>query len=135
MENIMKKYGLIKKIKFLFVGGSTFVLYVSMIFLLHSYLGVRHNIAITISYFLALVYHFSMNKMFVFASSQSEHIKIEMPKYIALTAGNYLLSIFLANIALYFSLSIYAGIFLSPLITMCITYMTMNHCIFRKPKA
>ena len=54
-------------IRFLLVGGLTFVVYYTSLYLLHTGIGMRYPLAVAISYSLAVTLHFFTNRSFTFS--------------------------------------------------------------------
>lgn len=59
-------------IKFVFVGGTSTVLDMVLLYLLNYHLGVHHLVAATLSFVLATFYNYYMSMKFVFSSKFDE---------------------------------------------------------------
>jgi putative flippase GtrA len=57
----------VRIVRFLLVGGLTFVVYYALLYILHTGAGMRYPLAIAISYSLAVALHFLINRRFTFA--------------------------------------------------------------------
>jgi putative flippase GtrA len=122
--------GIIKKIKFIIVGGSTAGIYFGLLFLFYDIVKLDKNISVTLSYFSSICFHFSMNKFFVFREKEITTLKFQLMKYIVLTAINYLINLLVVNIFSTFNISIYLGVACATMITLVITYLSMSRLIF-----
>ena len=121
-----------RKLLFLTVGGLTFIINVSFLYLLKEILKVNHNIALTIAFFIGTTFHFSANKFVTFKEKKIATISLQIPKYIAMTLINYLINLIVINIFVYFHLAIYLGAICATMITMVLTYFIMNIMIFKQ---
>jgi len=77
---------------FLFVGGSTFIIYWSVLELILHYIKFNFYIAVTIAYFIGVLFHFTVNRSFVFKANQ-QNIKIQSLKYSCVLVINYLINL------------------------------------------
>jgi len=59
-------------IRFLLVGGLIFVVYYTLLYLLHTGVGMRYPLAVAISYGSAVALHFLANRSFTFAASSGQ---------------------------------------------------------------
>ncbi len=126
----------IQKLKFLFIGGSSALIYFGILFVLYHLMKVEKELSVTIGYFSGVMFHFLMNKFFVFEEKNIHTVTHQIPLYIALTFINYLINlatVFIISFLLKdFSFNIYLGVIIATGITMILTYMVMNRIIFKK---
>ncbi len=135
-QNIISdKIEIYKKIKFLFIGGTTALVNFSLIYLTNGILKLNHNLSISISFFSAMIYHFMMNKMFVFQEKKLSRLKYQIIQYLILSFINYLINLGVVNLLLLFKINIYIGVAAATIITMLLTYFIMNRLIFNKKAA
>jgi len=134
LNEFIEKYKLLTKIKFLLIGGSTALIYFSSLFLFNDILKINPNLSLTISYIISVVYHFMMNKFFVFQEKKILSMRYQIIQYGILTLINYLINLGIANIFLYFKSSIYLSVVAATAVTMFLTYFIMNKLIFKKQK-
>src|ERR1700747_293866 len=59
-----------RMIRFLLVGGLTFVAYYALLYILHTGAGMSYPLAIAISYGFALALHFLINRSFTFSGQR-----------------------------------------------------------------
>jgi len=78
--------------KYLVVGGSTAVLYFGLLILTVDVLHLGHFLAVSISYPLAITFHFLANKLFTFRS-RSPQVSGEVLRYLCVAFLNYLISL------------------------------------------
>ncbi len=119
-----------KVMKFLLIGGTTAIVNFSFIYLTNDILKLTHNLSVSISYFAALIYHFSLNKMFVFQEKKFSRLKYQIVQYLILSFINYLINLGVVNLLLLFKISIYFGVAAATVITMVLTFFVMNKIIF-----
>lgn len=116
------------------IGSTTALIYFSSIFLFKNIIKLSDNIALTIGYFISIIYHFTMNKFLVFKEKSIDKVKIQFPLYIILVIINYIINLVIVNILNIFSINIYIGVSLATLVTLLNTFFVMNKIIFFKKK-
>ena len=75
-------------IRFLWVGGLTFIVYYALLYILHTSAGMRYPLAIAISYGLALAVHFLINRSFTF-TVQYGRTSQQLRRYALTALANY----------------------------------------------
>ncbi len=70
MLDFIKKILKISFVKYLVVGGSSFVLDYAIFYSLYSFAGFRASYANAVSVFLAFIYNFSLNRLWSFESKE-----------------------------------------------------------------
>ena len=78
--------------KYLAVGGSTAILYFALLIFTVDVLHLGHLSAVSISYPLAITFHFFANKLFTFRS-RSAQMSGEVFRYLCVAFLNYLISL------------------------------------------
>lgn len=77
-------------VRYLFVGGSTFVLDFSLLALLHGALGLSITIATSIAYWVSILYNFVLNRYWTFDAREKRSLKRHIATYSALLVINYI---------------------------------------------
>ena len=93
---IQKTYNFFFKhtfIRYVFIGGSTFVLDFGLLVILHDIFNVNVLIAASISYWSSIVFNFLVNRHWTFESSNKENFKKHLLSYISLLGFNYIFTI------------------------------------------
>jgi putative flippase GtrA len=80
-------------IRYLFVGGTTFILDLSLLILLHGYIHMNLAIATTIAYWVAVVYNFTLNRSWTFSAAEDNSLRKHLPPYVLLLGFNYLFTV------------------------------------------
>jgi putative flippase GtrA len=145
-----------KRIKFLFIGGTTFMINYILIFLFSDVIKLESiislsipsivnknsiliwiwkfalsNISITLAFLLGTIYHFGMNKFFVFQERNISSMKYQYIKYWIMTIYNYFIYIAIINLFLFFSVSKYIGVIAATLFNTISTYFILNFLVFK----
>ena len=122
----------IKKIvSFLFVGGTTAVLYFLFCFLLYDCYELNNFFAVSCAYFISVIFHFLANRLFTFNSIGID-ITSQLKNYSILLILNYLITVFFTQGALAMQMSPYIGMIIAIAINVAIGYPICNFWIFRK---
>jgi len=90
------------------------------------------NISITVSFFTGVIYHFTLNKFFVFKETKTINLRYQIVQYIILVFINYSINLGIANLFLFLKWSIYVSQVVSIGVTVMLTYFIMNKLIFNK---
>jgi len=120
------------KLRFLFAGGSTAVIYFGLLYLLHDMMGQSSNLSVGTAYFVSTAYHFLCNKFFVHRDDSLDTAHLQLGKYLALIAVNYAITWVVTNGILVMGGNVYLGVCASVLITLVFTYVVMRRAIFRR---
>ncbi|MGA2142432.1 MAG: GtrA family protein [Brevinematales bacterium] len=134
LKELYFKIEIFKKIKFLSIGGTTYLLNMSAVYLTHEILRLDSNTSFTISYVIGLIYHFTLNKIFVFQEKKLSRLKYQIIQYLILSLINYLIQLGVLNLFLLLKVSIYIGVSAGIALTLTLTYFIMNSLIFKKNK-
>jgi putative flippase GtrA len=128
-----KQFEVIKILKYLVIGGITFVLYEFFLWIFFSRLGFTHLLSITISYFLAILFHFMANKKITFKVRNNTNQK-EVIYYLLIAGVNYIIQL-LINYTLInlFGLNIYVSALVGICCTVILGFLSLNFWVF-KPK-
>jgi putative flippase GtrA len=130
-SKIVEVFGIKKKIKFLFIGGTTFIINYITLFVFKSLIKLGDNVSFTLSFSIGVIYHFSMNKFFVFKEKKLINLRYQIIQYAILTMFNYLTNLGIINLLKFFNITIYIGIIIATIVTMLLTYFVMNKLIFK----
>jgi putative flippase GtrA len=80
------------------VGGSTFAIDLFLLLILHDHLGVGVALATTISYWIAIVYNFILNRYWTFSLSEKSNLHKHLGAYLCLLAFNYLFTVIFVSL-------------------------------------
>jgi putative flippase GtrA len=86
-----------RMIRFLLVGGLTFVAYYALLYILHTGAGMSYPLAIAISYGFALALHFLINRSFTF-SGQRGRASQQLCRYALIALVNYCTQILIVRV-------------------------------------
>lgn len=118
-------------VRYLFVGGSTFVIDLSLLVLLHGSLNMDLVVATSIAYWASILYNFTFNRWWTFSASENKKLHRHLLAYILLLGFNYVftvafvkLSSMVINYALAKTLAV--------MIQVAWTYPTYKYVIFKK---
>jgi putative flippase GtrA len=125
---------ILKIFRFLFIGGSTFVLNYLILIFCKEILKYADNVSVTIAYFMGIIYHFSMNKFFVFKEGNIKTLLRQLPQYATLTLINYLINLGVVNLFSMFSITVYVAVVVATFMTLFLTYFVFNRIIFNRKK-
>jgi len=84
--------------RYLVVGGATAALYFSLLIITIDIAGFQHFVAVSISYPLAISFHFFANKLFTF-QSHSTKVGGEVFRYLCMASFNYLVTLLVLYLA------------------------------------
>ena len=80
-------------VRYVFVGGTTFIIDLGLLVLLHGFLHVNLAIATSIAYWVAIAYNFTMNRWWAFSASENNSLRKHLPPYLVLLGFNYLFTV------------------------------------------
>ena len=89
-------------VRYIVVGGSTFVIDFSLLFFLHGKLNVHLAIAASISYWVSITYNFSLNRSWTFSARDKTNLHKHLMAYLILLTFNYLFTIIFISLASHF---------------------------------
>jgi putative flippase GtrA len=116
-------------VRYLFVGGSTFVIDVGLLILLREKFHFSLTAANTISYWTAIIYNFVLNRWWSFSAAEKNSLRRHASTYLILLIFNYLFSSVFISVVGHV---MHAGIAkaLAVLIQMSWTYLVYKRVIF-----
>jgi putative flippase GtrA len=118
-------------LRFLAVGGTTFVLYFALQFLLER-ASLGPYVALTIAYVFAITYHFLMNRHFTFRSSAVDGgVVAALPRYASIVLLNYVITVFVVKTAVAAGFRIQVGMLAAIAVTTIFTYVIAKVWIFK----
>jgi len=85
-------------VRYLFVGGTTFVIDLSGLVLLHGHLNVNLAVATSISYWISILWNFNLNRNWTFSASENKKLHQHMLSYGILLGCNYLFTVLFVSI-------------------------------------
>jgi putative flippase GtrA len=85
-------------IRYLFVGGTTFIIDVGTLVLLHGKFKVNIAVATSIAYWLSVTYNFTLNRWWTFSASESKKLHQHIAAYSVLLGCNYLFTVIFVSI-------------------------------------
>ena len=121
-------------VRYLFVGGTTFLLDIGILVFCHGVLDIRIEIATTISYWCSVLYNFGLNRWWTFSASEEKALHEHAFLYGLLLAGNYMFTLIFVTTM---SSVIYYGLakVLATGIQVIWTYPLYKYVIFKQAAA
>jgi putative flippase GtrA len=116
-------------IRYLLVGGTTFIIDLSLLYVLHGRLEVNLEVATSIAYWTSIAYNFSLNRHWTFSTREKTDLRRHLSNYLVLLAANYLFAVLFVSIASHHINYIVAKI-ISVTIQVPWTYYAYKHYIF-----
>ena len=116
-------------LRYVFVGGSTFVLDFSLLFLTHSILNMNIAVATSLAYWISIIYNFSLNRHWTFSAADKSSLKKHALYYGLLLLFNYVFTVLFVGIMsqyVYFGLAKVVAV----LIQITWTYVVYKKFIF-----
>lgn len=80
-------------IRYLFVGGTTFILDFGILVFLHGKLAVGIAAATSIAYWISIVYNFLLNRYWTFDAWEKESLQHHITAYFLLLIANYMFAV------------------------------------------
>jgi putative flippase GtrA len=80
-------------IRYLFVGGTTFIIDLGLLIILHGFIHINLAVATSASYWLAICYNFILNRWWTFSASENSSLKKHLPPYLLLLGFNYMFTV------------------------------------------
>lgn len=122
-----------KLIRYLFVGGTTFIIDIGLLVLLHGIFNLSVPVATTISFWVSVMYNFYLNRNWTFSAGENKKLQKHIVAYGMLLAFNYLFAVLFVS---YFSKHIPYTIAktLSVIVQTSWTYRIYKRLIFNDPK-
>ena len=94
-------------LRYIFVGGSTFIIDFGLLYITHTVLNINIALATTIAYWTSIVYNFSLNRQWTFSAADKSSLRKHALYYGLLLLFNYLFTVLFVGIMSQF---IYFGI-------------------------
>lgn len=118
-------------VKYLFVGGTTFLLDFGILYSLHGVFGFGIAGATSVAYWLSIVYNFSLNRYWTFDAWEKESLQHHITAYFFLLVINYFFAvIFVSFMSDYINYLLAKA--LSVILQMIWTYPAYKRLIFVK---
>lgn len=118
-------------IMFLMIGSLTAGIYISSFLFLFNILHETYQVAVSISYVLSVILHFSANRKFTFKNRTSV-LAQQLPRYLILLMINYVITLFVMYVAMeLLHMPSYIGIVLTIAATFMLNYFLSKFWIFQ----
>lgn len=128
-KNMMENNG--SFIKFLVIGALTAGIYISLFIFLFNVLHENYQVAVSVSYAVSVVLHFSANRKFTFKNRTSV-LAQQLPRYLILLLINYVITLIVMYLAMeLFHIPSYIGIVLTIAATFMLSYLLSKFWIFQ----
>jgi len=85
-------------VRYLLVGGTTFVLDFGILFILHGQLQLNLAASTSVAYWVSMSYNFVLNRYWTFDSREKESLTRHITTYLALVLFNYLFTVTFVSI-------------------------------------
>lgn len=85
-------------VRYLFVGGTSFIIDFGTLVLLHGKFRVNLAIATSIAYWLSIIYNFTLNRWWTFSAGENKKLHQHLIPYGILLAGNYVFTVLFVGI-------------------------------------
>jgi putative flippase GtrA len=113
-------------VRYLFVGGSTFVIDLGLLIFLKEKLHLRLVVATSISYWTSITYNFCLNRWWTFSASENTSLKRHLVSYALLLGFNYVFTVVFVS-----TFSHFMNYSLAKVISVAIQ-MTWTYYIYKK---
>ncbi|EKN5912845.1 TPA: GtrA family protein [Yersinia enterocolitica] len=121
--------------KFSLVGGMTMLIYFFFIWLIKSFLGLSYIIAVSVAYFISVLFHFLASKYFTFSMPTLDYGHNIIVRYLLLLLLNYLITVLVVSFCvdkLHFSP--YISVCISAVFTIFTGYLLGRYWVFKIKK-
>jgi putative flippase GtrA len=104
IKHLEKTKGLIKflyqhpVLRYIFVGGSTFVIDFCLLVILHGKLDLNLAVATTIAYWTSIIYNFILNRRWTFSAADNTRLRDHLPTYLIMLGLNYLFTVLFVSV-------------------------------------
>lgn len=85
-------------VRYLFVGGTTFVIDFSILYVLHGHLKLNLGASASVSYWVSIIYNFVLNRYWTFDAREKESLARHLSTYLILLIFNYLFTVTFVSI-------------------------------------
>lgn len=116
-------------VRYLFVGGSTFVIDFSILFVLHGKASTSLSIATSIAYWTSLIYNFLLNRWWTFSAGENKDLRKHLLLYAVLLSFNYIFTLAFVDV-LSHSINYLLAKAMAVIIQMSWTYFIYKNVIF-----
>jgi len=120
-------------IRYLFVGGTTFIIDLGLLVLLHGKEKMWLPLATFIAYSVSVVFNFSLNRWWTFSASESKSLRQHIAPYAILLGFNLLFTVAFVSIVSHFVNYAIAKV-MAVIIQISWTYFIYKNVIFTKAK-
>ncbi len=117
-------------IRYLYVGGTTFVIDIGLLIFLHGKLKINLAVATSVSYWVSIIYNFILNRWWTFNAKDNNKLRKHLAAYSALLAINYLFTIIFVSFVSHFVNYAYAKI-MAVILQTAWTYRIYKNIIFK----
>jgi len=93
--NLFYKHRLIR---YVFVGGTTFIVDLGLLVFLHKKVGFGLAMATSIAYWVAIAYNFLLNRTWTFSITEKESLKKHLVNYLLLLGFNYIFTVLFVTV-------------------------------------
>jgi putative flippase GtrA len=118
-------------IRYLFVGGTTFMIDFALLYLLHSKAHIELAIATSSGYWISIVYNFFLNRTWTFSAVEKTNLRKNLSTYLVLLGCNYIFTVVFISI-LSHSINYLLAKVLAVAIQMTWTYYIYKNYVFVK---
>jgi len=130
----LRRNGFEKILIYLAVGGSAFLLYFFILWILFDLIGVHYPFAVTLSYLISSVFHFLSHRAFTF-QIKSDKYRRQFIYYFFVAALNYFIQLGTIKVLYeYIKFNIYISAFLGILLSLVVGYTLLNNWVFKEAK-
>ncbi|MFZ4524740.1 MAG: GtrA family protein [Chlorobium sp.] len=120
--------------RFLLIGGLTFVIYYSILWMCFGFASLSYPKAVAISYSVAIIFHFYANKTITFNAERKKFWQ-QILSYIFVALLNYVLQISVIAICYgIYGVNFYISTFIGVMLTMITGYFLMSFWVFKKKR-
>lgn len=121
-----------KIFRFLLIGGLTFIIFYSILWLCFDYATIPYPLAVAVAYSAAIIFHFFGNRKITFNADGSK-FRQQIFRYILLALLNYVIQLFTIKFCYgIYGINFYISAFMGVLSTMITGYFLMNFWVFKK---
>ncbi len=130
VKTISKKLYYHTFVRYLAIGGTTFAIQATALFLFHGLLLIALPIAVTLAYWLSVTFNFTANRLWSFEATHT-HVSKHAIAYGMLLAANYAFTISFITIATHFGMMYMIAQVLAVGIQVSWTYLIYKKIIFK----
>lgn len=120
-------------VRYLFVGGSTFILDIALLLILHDKHHVSVPIATATSYIVAFIYNFTLNRWWTFSAAENNTLRKHVVPYALLFTFNLVFTTVFVSTVSKLLHSVAAAKTIAVIIQTTWNYLIYKYVIFVKP--